>query len=90
MTHRNEEHPALRWLVGGGALALLGLAIIIWPEPGLVPHPMAFPPSESTRPLAGYAVFGYPLLAVGVLVTIAGAMRAAIHARSSHAGRRRP
>lgn len=83
MTHQNEEHPALRWLVGGGALILIGLAIIIWPEPGLTPHPMAFPPSESTRPLAGYAVFGYPLLAVGVLVTIAGVLRAAIHARST-------
>ena len=83
MRRTNEEHPALRWLVGGGALALIGLAIIIWPEPGLTPHPMAFPPSESTRPIAGYAVFGYPFLVVGVLLVLAGALRAAIYARSS-------
>lgn len=83
MTRTGQEHPAFRWLVGGGALVLVGLAIIIWPEPGLTPHPMAFPPSESTRPFGGYAVFGYPLLAVGLLIVFAGVLRAAIHGRST-------
>jgi hypothetical protein len=81
VTRPSQEQPALRWLVGGGAPALIGLVIIIWPEPGLTPHPMAFAPSESTRPLAPYAVIGYPFLALGVLLLFTGVLRAAIHAR---------
>ena len=82
MTRPNKEHPALRWLVGGGALAVIGVVIILWPEPGLTPYPMPFPPSESTRPIAGYAVFGYPFLVVGGLIVFAGVLRAALYAKS--------
>lgn len=71
------------WIVTGGVFALVGLAIILWPEPGFTPHPLPFPPSASTRPIAGYAVFGYPLLTLGLLVALAGALRAAVAAVSS-------
>lgn len=71
------------WIVTGGVFALVGLAIILWPEPGFTPHPLPFPPSASTRPIAGYAVFGYPLLTLGLLVALAGALRAAVTAVSS-------
>lgn len=59
----SRTRPGMSWIVTGGALALVGLVIILWPEPGFTPHPLPFPPSASTRPIAGYAVFGYPLLA---------------------------
>lgn len=76
--------PGRSWIVTGGVLALVGLAIILWPEPGLTPHPLPFPPSASTRPIAGYAVFGYPLLTLGALIALAGALRAAVAAARSH------
>ena len=75
-----RARPETSWIVTGGVLALIGLAIILWPERGLVPHPLPFPPSTSTRPIAGYAVFGYPLLAVGGLIALAGALRAGMRA----------
>lgn len=58
----------------GAVAALVGLVIIVWPERGLIPHPMAFPPSTSTRPLAAYAVLGFPLAVVGALFVLAGAV----------------
>ena len=70
-----QTRPGRSWIVTGGVLALVGLAIILWPEPGFTPHPLPFPPSASTRPIAGYAVFGYPLLTLGLLVALAGAHR---------------
>lgn len=79
----NKPQPGFQLMMAGGLLALIGLAIILWPEPGLMPHPLPFPPSAATRPIAGYAVFGYPLLAVGALIAIAGAVQAAVHARSA-------
>ena len=71
------------WIVTGGVFALVGLAIILWPEPGFTPHPLPFPPSASTRPIAGYAVFGYPLLTLGLITGLAGALRAAVAAARS-------
>lgn len=79
-----RTRPGRSWIVTGGVLALVGLAIILWPEPGFTPHPLPFPPSASTRPIAGYAVFGYPLLALGSIITLAGALRAAVAAAQSH------
>ena len=79
-----QTRPGRSWIVTGGVLALVGLAIILWPEPGFTPHPLPFPPSASTRPIAGYAVFGYPLLALGLLIALAGTLRAAVAAARSH------
>ena len=73
-----RTRPGMSWVVTGGVLALVGLAIILWPEPGFTPHPLPFPPSASTRPIAGYAVFGYPLLTLGLLIALAGALRAVV------------
>lgn len=80
----SRTRPGRSWIVTGGVLALVGLAIILWPEPGFTPHPLPFPPSASTRPIAGYAVFGYPLLALGLIIAVAGALRAAVAAARSH------
>ena len=79
-----RTRPGMSWVVTGGVLALVGLAIILWPEPGFTPHPLPVPPSASTRPIAGYAVFGYPLLALGLIIAVAGALRAAVAAARSH------
>ncbi len=80
-----RTRPGRSWIVTGGVLALVGLAIVLWPEPGFTPHPLPFPPSSSTRPIAGYAVFGYPLLALGLGTALAGALRVALScARSRH------
>lgn len=73
---RTYTRPGASWIVTGGVLALVGLAIILWPERGLTPHPLPFPPSTSTRPIAAYAVLGYPFLALGLLLALAGGMRA--------------
>lgn len=78
-----RTRPGMSWIVTGGVLALVGLAIILWPEPGFTPHPLPFPPSASTRPIAGYAVFGYPLLTLGLITGLAGALRAAVAAARS-------
>lgn len=80
----SRTRPGRSWIVTGGVLALVGLAIILWPEPGFTPHPLPFPPSASTRPIAGYAVFGYPLLTLGLITGLAGALRAAVAAARSH------
>lgn len=77
MTATQARHGR-SWIVTGGVLALVGLAIILWPEPGFTPHPLPFPPSASTRPIAGYAVFGYPLLTLGAISALAGALRMAV------------
>ena len=77
-----RTRPGMSWVVTGGVLALVGLAIILWPEPGFTPHPLPFPPSASTRPIASYAVFGYPLLALGLITSLAGVLRAAVAARA--------
>jgi len=61
-------------IVIGTGMAITGLMIILWPEQGLQPHPLAWPPSASTRPIGGYAVFGYPLLGAGVLVFLASGL----------------
>jgi len=74
--------PEGSWIATGGMLALVGLAIILWPERGLTPHPLPFPPSDATRPIADWAVFGYPLLAVGTLIALAGALRS-LHGRAT-------
>lgn len=73
-----NQRPGRSWIAVGGALALVGMMIIIWPERGLVPHPLPFPPSAATRPIADWAVFGYPLVAVGALIAFMGAVRAAL------------
>ncbi len=78
-----QTRPGTSWIVTGGGLALVGLAIILWPEPGLTPHPLPFPPSSSTRPIAGYAVFGYPLLALGLIIALADVVRAVVAAARS-------
>lgn len=62
----------------GAWLAFIGTAIILWPQKGLEPHPLPFPPSEATGPIAGYVVFGYPLLDVGCLFALYGALRYAV------------
>lgn len=80
----SRTRPGRSWIVTGGVLALVGLAIILWPEHGFTPHPLPFPPSASTRPIAGYAVFGYPLLTLGLITGLAGALRAAVAAARSH------
>lgn len=80
MSTRTKTRPESSWIVAGGLLALVGLAIIVWPERDLAPHPLPWPPSWSTRPIAGYAVFGYPFLALGLLIALAGALRAGIRA----------
>lgn len=82
MTPNNEGHSTgktrtrrLSYGMGVGVvMAVTGLVIILWPEQGIQPHPLAWPPSESTRPIAGYAVFGYPLLGAGIVVCIASAL----------------
>lgn len=77
---RAQARPEARLILMGGLLALLGLAIILAPERGFTPHPLTFPPSASTRPIAGYAVLGYPLLMVGLLVALVGALRTGLRA----------
>ncbi len=78
------------WTAIGGSIALLGLTIILWPERGLMPHPLTFPPSESTRPIAGYAVFGYPLLCIGLCLVIGGMVRRAISTTRRKSASRMP
>lgn len=78
MNTRIKTRQESRWIVVGGLLALVGLAIIMWPERGPTPHPLPWPPSTSTRPIAGYAVVGYPFLALGLLITLIGGLRAAV------------
>lgn len=75
-----ETKSGMKWVVGGGLFALCGLAIILWPERGWTPHPMPFPPSAAARPVAAYAVFGYPFLALGVIGMIIGGVRLALDA----------
>ena len=84
MTVVRDRRPGMSWIVTGGVLALVGLAIILWPEPGFTPHPLPFPPSSSTRPIAGYAVFGHPLLTLGLIIALAWALRAVVAGARSH------
>lgn len=64
----------------GAVLALIGGVIILFPEAGWTPHPLPWPPSEATRPIAGWAIFGYPFLALGVLLLVGGALVYAVNA----------
>lgn len=79
-TSSNEVRTGPALLVTGGVMVFLGLAIVLWPEKGWMPHPLTFPPSESARPIAGYAVMGYPLLGAGLLFTLAGGLRLILRA----------
>ena len=54
-----RARPGMSWIVTGGVLALVGLAIILWPELGFT-------------------------LALGLIIALAGALRAAVAAARSH------
>lgn len=82
------SRPGVDLIKSGGLLAALGAAIVLWPERGLRPHPLPFPPSEATGHPSAIAIFGYPLLALGVILLVAGALRVAINQAASAPARR--
>lgn len=81
MDAKDARREAQSWVKVGATIALLGLFIILWPEPGLMPKPLPYPPSDAIaagRPIASWAVLGYPLLAVGALGALLGGVRLAV------------
>lgn len=59
----------------GALMAFFGLVMVLWPERGIVPHPLSFPPGTDPAHLhLPYVPFAYPLLVVGVLVMLYSAI----------------
>lgn len=62
-----------RWVLIGVTIALVGLTIVLWPERGLTPRPLPFPPGDNPAHMP-FAVFGYPLLGAGIFVALLSAI----------------